>query len=146
MYSPLANQIKNVIFRHWHVLDKVPGCDQRPEVAMRKSQSIKDLVVNTDINKPRKIMEGKGEHFKCLKCEGCKYVTEGREFINPRDNRRYSLRQLTTCSSKYCVYGISCSCKLIYVGSTSHGIKIRILEHVERIKNSVLEAPLTSHF
>lgn len=61
MYTTLANQIKSVIFWHWHILDKIPGCEQKPWVAMRKSRSIKDLVVHTDINKQRKIAGGTGD-------------------------------------------------------------------------------------
>lgn len=141
LYSPLANQIKSIIFKHWHILDKILGCNQKPRVAMRKSRSSKDLVVHTDINRQCRNMGGSGGHFKCLNCAGCKYVIEGREFINPQDDRHYSLRQLTMCSSKFCVYAISCSCGLIYVGSTSRSVKIRILEHVARIRNLVAEAP-----
>lgn len=34
----------------------------------------------------------------------------------------------------------------MYVGSSSRSVKGRILEHVARIRNGILEAPLTSHF
>lgn len=45
-----------------------------------------------------------------------------------------------------CVYLLTCRCDLRYVGSTRRQLKVRIQEHVSRIHNKVLEAPLVQHF
>lgn len=146
LFSPLSNQIKNIVSQHWHILGKMPGCSQKPHIAMSKSKSIRDILVHLDIDRYGRIPEVTSGHHKCLNCVACKYVIEGKELVNPQNNRRYALRQLTSWSSKFCIYAIFCQYQLIYVGSTSRSIKVRILEHVARIKNKVLEAPLISHF
>lgn len=131
---------------HWHILNKFPACDRKPRVAMRRSKSIRNLVMHPDIERKQNNSEVSTEHFKCLKCAACRYVSEGREFINPQDNKWYLLRQLTTCCSQFCIYIISCSCKLIYIGNTSHNVKIRILDHVARIKKCSIRSAFNAAF
>lgn len=150
-YSPLALHIKRIILKHWHILGNVPGCETPQFIAMRKTRSIKDMLVHSSLDRiTRAPVRDAHGHYKCHNCSACRFVVEGKEFVNPSDKRKYRMRHLTSCSSKFCVYAITCECQMIYVGSTSRCVKIRILEHVawikNCIKNCIMEAPLTSHF
>lgn len=146
-YSPLAARIKNVIFKHWHVLSNVPECAEKPFVGMRRTKSLKDALVHTDVIRPevRQSNLPVGNH-KCGHCAACKLFTECKEFVYPIINQKYIFKHFWNCASKFCVYVISCLCPLIYVGSSSRSVKVLILEHVNRIRNSIMEAPLTQHF
>lgn len=52
-YTPLANNIKNIIMKHWHVVSHIPGCAERPCVGMHRARNIKDMVVHMDLNPMR---------------------------------------------------------------------------------------------
>ena len=67
------------------------------------------------------------------------------EFINPSDQKKYYLKQFTTCSSPFIIYAIQCPCPKIYVGKTIRPLKIRIGEHLSNIRNNKVGAPLTQH-
>lgn len=85
-------------------------------------------------------------HERCHNCASCRFVVEGKEFVNPSNKRKYRMRWLTSCLSKFCIYAMSCECQLINVSSTSRSVKVTISEHVAQINNCVMEASVTSHF
>lgn len=131
----------------YNVLYNVPGCEAKPHIATRRSKSFKDLLLHTDHERTPLVPSlGTVGHFKCLHCPVCKYCIEGKEFVHPLTKYKYNTKHLTNCSSKYCIYIVLCECFLMYAGSSSRSVKVRILEHVARIHNRIMEAPLTSHF
>lgn len=73
-HTPLASAIRKIIFRHWHLVRKLPGCSDLPRLGLRKTNSVKDIVTKSDI-RPRKqtnfVTVG---HFKCGACSSCKQM------------------------------------------------------------------------
>lgn len=147
-YTPLAYDIKNVIMKHWHIISHIPGCSEKPCVGMRRARTFKDMVVHTNIQIPHTRDTGSSVsgHYHCKNFAASKYCVEGKKITHPGTGQEFENHQLSTCTSKFCVYVIWCQCLLLYVGCSIRSVKVRVLGHVARIRNRVMEAPLTTHF
>lgn len=55
-------------------------------------------------------------------------------------------RTFSNCNNKFLVYLLECPCMLRYIGVTQHPLRVRVQEHVPRIKNKTREAPIVQHF
>lgn len=85
-------------------------------------------------------------HHRCGRCNICAVMTETKKISIPDLRFEMELRTFTTCNSSFMVYSLECACQLRYIGSTQRQLRVRIQEHIIRIKNEVLEAPLTPHY
>jgi hypothetical protein len=75
--------------------------------------------------------------FSCKtdKCQICKFVFY-KNYLYIKNNFCLPLLTNSTCNSSNVIYIIFCiKCKSFYVGQTSRCIKIRIMEHVSRVKS-----------
>lgn len=116
-YSPLATDIKKIILKHWHVILNIPGCSEKLFIGMWKARAIKDILVHTNLKKEHLEGTSTAGHYRCKNCGACKLSLEGRTFVHPLTGQEYVNRQLTSCTSKYCVYVILCGCLMMYVVS-----------------------------
>lgn len=76
----------------------------------------------------------------------CKYALEIKLFSHPRGLGIFPITPFSNCSTRNLIYVISCPFEFLYIGSSTHAIKTRVLEHVFHMHNKVHEAPLTDHF
>lgn len=56
------------------------------------------------------------------------------------------LRTFTTCATEGVVYLWWCPCPRYYVGKTTRCLRMRIQEHMSRIRLKNIEAPLVEHY
>lgn len=125
--------ISRLIKKHWHIVKHLPQCDIPPVVGFKKTRSIGDLVTRSDIFcfTSQKICGG---HFKCGHCKACRFSLQ-LQFCHPSLNLPVQLRARTTCKSHDIIYVTLCLCQKLYVGLSRCPAKVRILEHVARIRN-----------
>lgn len=76
----------------------------------------------------------------------CGYSLQTKEVSVPGWNVPFQLHFYTNCETRDVVYVTVCPCKLLYMGMCRRPLKIRILEHLVRICNKVMEAPLTAYY
>ncbi|XP_062837953.1 uncharacterized protein LOC134299335 [Anolis carolinensis] len=142
-----TSNIQKIIFKHWHLLQDIPGCQSKPIIAHKRTRNFRDILIHSDIRKssivPRNPTTG---NFKCGHCDCCKFTNNVKEFIHPTLNMKIKLKNYTTCSSENVIYVLSCPCNKLYVGMTTRAIRIRIQEHRSRIRKGNTESTLYLHF
>ena len=67
-------------------------------------------------------------------------------FKSRTDFKEYKIKELITCSTTHVTYIIECPCHLQYVGRTTRPLKVRIREHINRIKTGYDKHYLSRHF
>ena len=75
---------------------------------------------------------------KCneLNCKVCNYADINNYLLNTKTNIKISIFSNSTCNSKNIIYFIYClKCNLIYIGESSRTAKIRINEHLSKIRS-----------
>lgn len=146
-YTPRTRGIVQIIRRHWHIISEIPGCETFPTVGYKRTRSLKEILVSADRSNrdelPTNLPPG---HFRCRMCSVCSISTDCKEIEFPDLGFTHRIRQFSNCNSRFCVYLLTCPCGFRYVGSTRRKLKIRIQEHISRIRHKVLEAPLVQHF
>lgn len=74
------------------------------------------------------------------------------DFSNSAGTKKYKILQQITCTTKAVVYYATCTCPKIYVGLTSHELKIRVRKHVrdiiaaKDITDFTILKPIPRHF
>lgn len=48
-YTPLAQNVWNIIIKHWHLVSDIPGCESFPRIGFWKTWSLKDILTHRDI-------------------------------------------------------------------------------------------------
>lgn len=70
-YTPLANAIKIIFFKHWHLLQEILGCNVNPYMGFRRTKSLQNVLVRSDTTvKKQSNISIKG-HFKGGNCTIC---------------------------------------------------------------------------
>ncbi|XP_060128613.1 uncharacterized protein LOC132591893 [Zootoca vivipara] len=143
-FTPLASHIRNIIYKHWHIVEDIPGCKDPPLLGLRKKGTLRNQLVKADcLESPSIVTKG---HYRCGSCNMCPYSLQVKEIKSEHMQFTFKINSMTTCNSKNVVYCIRCPCNKLYIGSTTRALKVRIGEHRSRIRNKVMEAPLTPHF
>lgn len=148
-YSHLSESIRRLIFKHWHLISHILGCQNKPFVGLRKTRNLKNWIVHSDLD-PRDTMInnenfGDNKNLKpCGHCTSCHQVMKGSPVII--NGTTIKLSQTVTCATKMTIYALKCECQKVYVGSCRRALRVCIGEHRSRIKNKNVEAPLVSHF
>lgn len=133
-------------YKHWNIVQDIPGCSHRRYIGLCQTKSLRDQRVHADLGRHNQTSTLPLDHFKCHGCAACQYALGYKPFVQPQNLGVFKFKHHTNCQTKFCVYVILCSCKLLYVESSVCTIKTCVVEHVSRIRNKVLEAPLTEHF
>ena len=79
-----------------------------------------------------------------MNCTACKHAIVTTKIIKEDVHFEIELNY-SNCRTKNVIYLCKCSCPKWYVGKTTRQIRTRILEHKSRIRNNVMEAPMTKH-
>lgn len=145
-YTPRASAIIHIVKKHWHILREIPGCKEPPQVGLRKTDSLKSLLVRSDTIFKKHTSTLPNGHFHCSKCKFCPLMVESKKISLPDTNFEQDCRTFSNCNTKFLVYLLECACTLRYIGSTQRPLRVRIQEHVSRIKNQTREAPIVQHF
>lgn len=116
-YTPLANKIKNIINRHWHIIENISGCHQRPFIGMRKTRRIRDILILADLKGQRTKRDSPPiGQYRCGKCCVCSQVWVTDSFSH--NNYHVKLRHFSTCTTKGIVYFLKCVCGRDYIGAS----------------------------
>lgn len=54
------------------------------------------------------------------------FMWHRKKIVEGKDGRIHQLKQFINCGTEYVVYGIICPCGRLYVGRTSHPMRVRI--------------------
>ncbi|XP_062836681.1 uncharacterized protein LOC134298951 [Anolis carolinensis] len=145
--SHYSKHIIQIIKKHWHLLQDIPGCDKLPIFGNRRTKNIREYLIHTDlttpISTPKSTLRG---HYPCGHCKCCPQSWKTKEIYNHRNKVGTTLKHFSTCNSNNVIYLLTCDCDLWYIGKTTRSLRIRISEHKSRIKNLSTESLLYSHF
>lgn len=78
-YTPHANRIRKIIMKHWHLVQDIPGCMTPPQVGMRCTRNVRNVIIRTVISKSQEVDNERSDslpmgHFKCHRCKACPTV------------------------------------------------------------------------
>jgi hypothetical protein len=147
-YYPTLRNLRKVWDNNINILNQHPDtkflAEMRFMIAYKRPKNIKDILVKTDIQRTKLI---KGSHpCRKLRCQICKYMTEGHTFTSTTTNKEYTIKGNFNCQSSYVIYLITCSeCQIQYVGQTSTTFNSRMSSHRHDIKHQ-LDKPTSKHF
>lgn len=152
-YSPLGNEFKNIIKKHWHILTTDPVLKDTfkapPQVVYKRPPNIRSLVVRSDLApiKPRTFLdEIPNGNYKCGNCTQCNFTYKCNSFNHPLSGKKYDIKGIISCKSTHVVYMLKCPCSLAYVGMTTRALKTRITEHRSDIRTQNIRSPVAMHF
>lgn len=146
-YNGNSNQIRKAITRNWNILKSDPGIGnsipERQSITYRRGHNLKDLLVHSDLTE-RESSRGIDLQgfFPCGHCKACGNSRMVKEYWNTSTNTMISINQFLTCNSTFIIYVLECPYKLRYVGSMTHIVKKRILEHMRAITNRDKQYPI----
>ncbi|KAL2099357.1 hypothetical protein ACEWY4_005837 [Coilia grayii] len=153
-YSSLANEIKQVIHKHWHIIQSDPTCPKAlqalPRLVYKRPRNIRDSIVKADHPPPptpshflRPIPNG---FYPCGRCAQDNFTHKCQTFTHPSTGQKIDIKSRITCNSINVIYMIKCPCGQAYVGKTCRTLKTRISEHRSNIRNNNEKSPLAVHF
>lgn len=145
-FTPLASKIKSIVRQHWHIVADLPGYGSPPRWGLRRTKTLKDVLVSSDIRVCQERVPATVGHHRCGFCSCCAQAWETKEIVIQSKNFRKPLNFFSSCSTKMCIYLVMYICGLCYVGSTRSRLKVRITEHKSRIRNKTADAPMVQHF
>lgn len=115
-YAHLAEPIRKLIYKHWHLVAHMPGCENPPYIGLRKTQSIKDKLMHTDLAYHQTPPEKSGRGLiPCQHCHSYRQIITERPLILNGIDIKFNFT--ATCASKKVIYAIKCVCNKIYIGS-----------------------------
>ena len=85
-------------------------------------------------------------NFPCHNCIQCQNMVKCTSFTHPRTGKEYKVKGRISCRSTYCVYALTCPCKLWYIGKTKRELKTRICEHKWAIRHHDEKSSVARHF
>lgn len=130
------------IFKNnWHLLtldSRISAfISNKPQLVARRAPNLKDKLVNSHFTCPKTTSDGPSKGvkgtFSCGHCNMCQFMLGKREFIDPQNNKSYSLKHFVNCKSRNVVYALICPCQKVYVDQASQELKKRIQKHLSII-------------
>lgn len=112
-FTPLVSKIKHIIKQHWHLVKDLPGCDNPPRWGLRRTKTMKDILVRSDIREHQQRIPVVLGHHRCGFCSCCAQVWETREIALPSKGFHTSLNFFSLCSTRMCVYLVVCKCEVL---------------------------------
>lgn len=146
-YSPRAMSISHIVKRHWHLIADIVSCELPPLIGFRRTKSLRSILVHSEFSAPNHCdSTAITGHHKFGQCDICALTITVKQTAFPDKGFTHTLTSFSNCKTKFCVYLLECFCGKRYVGSTRWQLHVRVQEHISRIKQQVLEAPLVNHF
>ncbi|XP_077163796.1 uncharacterized protein LOC143831932 [Paroedura picta] len=145
-YSYFATNIRKILFKHWHLIRDLPGCENGLRLAWRRNHTIGELINKKQFNTETSASNFPKGNYKCGTCGVCKYLLPIKEYRATGNGFYVRINRFINCSSKNLVYCIICPCAQLYIGITSRPIRVRIQEHQSRLRHRITDAPMVTHF
>ncbi|XP_078504418.1 uncharacterized protein LOC144762977 [Lissotriton helveticus] len=146
-YSHVSNQVKNIINRHWKILNRDNRLD-KPLFSFRRNITIPNSLVHMYKvpSENQRTLSGSlvSGNFKCGTCSVCPQCITGNSF--EYNGKKLVPSTFNNCRSQNVIYLLLCPCNQGYVGETSRELRTRVLEHKSAIRTNKCNAPLTEHF
>ncbi|KAJ0063651.1 hypothetical protein NL108_004773 [Boleophthalmus pectinirostris] len=154
-YSKPAEQLKNIITKHWHILktDSSLGVafKEHPLVVYKRGRNLGDRLVHSYLPPNQTthqtiltpIPDG---NRRCGGCSQCNYTYRCNSFKHPHTGKEIKIKGIISCNTKSVIYMITCPCGKAYVGKTSRALKTRIAEHRSTIRCKNMNYPVAAHF
>nr|XP_016846924.1 PREDICTED: uncharacterized protein LOC107982425 [Anolis carolinensis] len=77
-------KIHKIIRKHWHLIRDIPGCQNLPLLANKRSRNLKDILINSDLTKPNILKKSNLRgHTNCGHCVVCSQSLRIKQFIHP---------------------------------------------------------------
>jgi len=152
-YNPANPNMKQILDKHWHLIEKSKFgflFPEKPLIAYRRAKNISDHLVKAKCNDPHKkrtktILPPCKDVFRCEYCP--RKPKEPNIYISSVTGRSYRGPQKYTCQCRNLIYLISCKkCGKQYVGETYRTFKERMKEHQRYIRNKDTSQTTGCHF
>ena len=157
-YSRLLPDLKDIITKHWHILQKNQSCKETfstlPIIAFTKDPSLKQIVgTNTIHNNNEKLIKTKiNRHTgKCVPCNStrclcCQQLISTTTFKSNQTNKTFKIYHRVNCKTSFIIYLLECYiCNIQYVGKSETPFNIRLNNHRKDVKNPNA-VPACKHF
>ena len=149
-YHPDAPYIEGIIAKHWSLIEDSEELKrvftQRPIVAYRRPQNLRDLLVRARVDTEPKQPPGtsKCQTRTCQICRGLMPITT--TFTGTVSGTRHPIKQPLSCNSVNVIYLITCQkCGIQYIGETEDFRK-RTNNHKSFIRNQPESNSVSRHF
>ncbi|OCT93051.1 hypothetical protein XELAEV_18016118mg [Xenopus laevis] len=107
-YSTQSGYIKEIIHRHWHLLQMdqklKPWVADFPMMAYKRANNLRDQLVHAlsePIEKQGTWLSGTKGMYRCGRCVNSNFVTWADRFYHPRMGREYPMKDYINCQSDY---------------------------------------------
>ena len=152
-YSPISGAIKSTVNKHWHILESDPVIGKvfqtPPRFFYKRQPSLRQHLVRSDLpvkKPPHFLSHIPSGNFPCHNCVQCHGLIKGDSFLHPKTKRVIKVKGRISCTTKWLVYLLCCSCPKYYVGKTKREFKTRICEHKCSIRRHDEKSPVARHF
>ncbi|XP_054853294.1 uncharacterized protein LOC129341953 [Eublepharis macularius] len=145
-YTPLAKSLENIVRRHGHLVMEIAGCESPPGVSYRQTRNLKEVIIHSDMTRRMEVASKPKGNYRCGHCALCPLMLQGNELKILGTGRKIRINHFATCQTEAVIYLLICPCEKLYVGNTIRQLRVRVLEHISRIRSKVMGAPLTGHF
>ena len=147
--------IRSAIDKHWNILkintELAETFKEKPFVAYRKNQNLKDLIGQTTIENNKVLRKKTQQKGKCRPCLTktnnlcCRQIQSTSLFTNQQTKRYYTIFQL---QKHLCIYLLECrKCHIQYVGKTETPFNHRLNNHRNNAYRPKLDTiPACKHF
>ena len=153
-FRPHTQKLPKLIKENWEMLGR--SCTTRNiynknfQTSYKRPKNLKDHLVHSKFSyHPEKEKYPKinnTERNRCTnpKCIFCPLIDKSGTLKTERGETQ--TRKIVTCNSSNLIYCIECQkCKKLYIGETSRKIKLRMSEHMSKIRNKA-DHELAFHF
>ena len=136
LYHPHNLPVRRILLSNWHILESSADntFNEKPLVAYRKDQNLKNLLVRSALGNQQQQPPGT-RPCNNAKCTVCPHLCTNTTIRGPKST--LSVTRAFSCHSSNIVYAITCTlCKKIYIGETGRTLEIRAKEHLADIKHN----------
>ncbi len=151
-YSTASRQLKQIINRHWKVLECDPSLDHlsssRPRFCFKRGRNVRNSVVSSMYSEPTQtnwLSQQVYGNYRCGKCAHCANTFDTKTFNHPHSGKKYKIKEFINCLSTHVIYLLISPCGLMYVGQMKRNLKLRIAENKAAIRNNNLDYAIARH-
>ena len=147
-YHPHALAVKNVVLKHFNLLQRDPETREafpsKPLLVFRRDSNLRDRLVHSRMRPSREPSIHRGTVSCTRRCNTCSFVSTDSSLAFPCQT--WTITGSYDCTSRNIIYSIRCSrCNLFYIGETGRRLGDRITEHLRDIRLDN-DKPIARHF
>lgn len=81
-YTPRSTGILQILRKHWHIINDIPGCERFPKVGYKRTHSLRDILTSSDCA-PQTIASSNLSRgrYRCGSCSICQISTVCKEIV-----------------------------------------------------------------